>query len=273
MEGETLRAANDSTMRICGDVTATLDFGSAKATMKITLLDDLIYDALLGIGFFHTYVRSIRPSELRMEMQDESVVSIRKSGLTKIAGSAFVCSDKVTVLPYLESVIACNIINTKPSNDLLCISDTGRLAERYGIMMPFYVFNTNFQAAHIRVINPTSEPVTLHQAARVALLEESEVVTAPRCSALWFIAMQHCRGGPALSLSDVNCDAAYLSVQQRQKLQNLLNNFSDITAVDGQRRGRTSMIEHRIDLPQETAVQSSGARGPDASARRDGPRD
>ena len=41
-------------MRICADVTATLDFGSFKATMKITLLEDLSYDIMLGIGFVDT---------------------------------------------------------------------------------------------------------------------------------------------------------------------------------------------------------------------------
>ena len=42
MEAETVRAANDITISICCDVTGTLDFGSYKATMKITLLNDLI---------------------------------------------------------------------------------------------------------------------------------------------------------------------------------------------------------------------------------------
>ena len=154
-------------MRICGDVTATLDFGTYKATMKIILLDDLIYNVVLGIGFFDSYVRSIRPSQLRMEMQDVSVVSFCKSSITKIAGSALLCSDTVTVLPYSKSVIGCNIINTKSSNQLMCISDTVPLAEKYGIMIPYCVFNTNLQAPRIRVINPRSEPVTLHQGARV----------------------------------------------------------------------------------------------------------
>ena len=139
-----------------------------------------------------------------MKMQDESVVSFRKSSITKIAGSALVCSDTVRVLPYSKSVRASNIINTKPSTELLCISDTGPLAEKYGIMMLYCVFNTDLQAPHIRVINPTSEPVTLHQGSRGAVLEDCEVVTAPRRSGMQFNAMQQCGGGPALSLSDVN---------------------------------------------------------------------
>ena len=133
-----------------------------------------------------------------------------------MGGSALVCADTVTVRPYSKSVITCNIINTKPSNQLMCISDTGPLAEKYGIVMPYCVFNTNLQAPHIRVINPSSESVTLHQGARVAVLEECEVVTAPLRSGMQFNAMQQRSGGPAASLNDVNCDAEYLSVQQRQ---------------------------------------------------------
>ena len=147
-EGETVRAANDSEMRIYGYVTAMLDFGSYKSEMKLILLDDLIYDAVLGIGFFDKYVRSIRPSELRMEMQDGSIVSFRKSSITKMGGSALVCADTVTVLPYSKSVIPCNIINTKPSNQLMCISDTGPLAEKYGIMMPYCLQYETASAAH-----------------------------------------------------------------------------------------------------------------------------
>ena len=58
-EGETVRAANDSTMRICGDVTATLDIGTDKATMKIILLDDLISTSCSGLACStHTFDRS-----------------------------------------------------------------------------------------------------------------------------------------------------------------------------------------------------------------------
>ena len=42
------------------------------------------------------------------------------------------------------------------------------------------------------------------------------------------------------------------TVQLRQQFQNLLNDYDDIFAVDGQRPGRTSLIEHRIDLHPDT---------------------
>ena len=187
-----------------------------------------------------------------MEMQDGSVVSFRKSGITKISDSALICCETVTVLPYSNSVIPCNIINRKPSNHVLCISDTGLLAEKHGIMMPYCVFNTNLQTPHIRVIKPRLEHVTLHQGARITFIEDCEVVTAPRISGLRFNAMQQSRGVPALSLIAVNSDGDYLSVQQRQQMQNIMNNFSDIFAVDGQRTGRTSLIEQRIDLHPDT---------------------
>ena len=67
-EGETVRAANGSTMRICGEQRTTLDFGTFRVTMKLTLLEDLFYDVVLAINFFDEYVGSIRPADLKMQM-------------------------------------------------------------------------------------------------------------------------------------------------------------------------------------------------------------
>ena len=114
------------------------------------------------------------------------------------------------MLPYSNSVKAWKIMNIKSINHLFCNSSTGLLTQKYGIMMSYSVITTKLHDAHILLINRISEPVPVQQRARGAVLEDGEVVTAPLRSWMRFNHMEQCRGGPALSLSDVNCDADYL---------------------------------------------------------------
>lgn len=117
-EGETVRAANGTTMRICGALRTTLDFGTFRATLKFTLLEDLFYYVVRGVNF-DEFVSSIRPGDLRMEMRVRSLLSFRRSGITKKHVSALVSKETVTLLPYSKSTLPCSIVRATPTSQLL----------------------------------------------------------------------------------------------------------------------------------------------------------
>ena len=98
-EDESVRAANGTTMRIRGRVSIEMDFGTYSTSLKMTLLEDLCYDVVLGIGFFDTDVESVWPGKLNMQMNDGSTVRFRRSGIKKTQVTALVCSESVTILP------------------------------------------------------------------------------------------------------------------------------------------------------------------------------
>ena len=248
-ENETVRAANSTTMRIRGYFSAELDFGSYKTMMKLTLLEDLLYDIVLGIGFFDRYVRCVRPGDLRMQLVDGTYVRFRRSGINKIQVTALVCSDTVTIMPQSKSAIPCAITESRPTSGLLCISDTAPLLERYGIIIPYGVFDPQTSTTpRIHVINSTCEPVVLHQGARIALLEECELIRQSKFSGNSYNSLNNSGSARNILLDDVHCDRSYLTGSECERLTSLLNEYADVFSVDGQRRGRTSLVEHRIDL-------------------------
>ena len=122
-----MRAANGSTMRICGALRTTLDFGTFRVTMKLTLLEDLFYDVVLGINFFDEYVASIRPADLKMQMRDGSIVSFRRSGIKKASISTLVCKETVTVMPYSKSTCHAVLYKRRRTRNILA-SATLRLS-------------------------------------------------------------------------------------------------------------------------------------------------
>ena len=148
-EGETLRAANSSTMRICGALRTTVDFGPFRVSMKLTLLEDLFYDVVLSINFFDEYVASIRPADLKMQMRDGSIVSFWRSGIKKASMGTLVCTETVTILPYSKSTLPFRVIQATPNSQYPCVSYTTPLAESYGVVIPYCVFGPEAVFAHI----------------------------------------------------------------------------------------------------------------------------
>ena len=249
IEDESVRAANGTTMRIRGRVSIEMDFGTYSTSLKMTLLEDLCYDVVLGIGFFDTHVESVWPGKLNMQMNDGSTVRFRRSGIKKTQVTALVCSESVTILPQSKSSLQCNITQAISTSSLLCIADTAPLLERYGVIIPYGVFDSSKSVTHrIQVINPTGEPVTLHQDARIALLEECEVVRGARNSEPGLNAVAKGLRTPKISLEDVGCDATYQTGNERHRLETLLIEYADVFSIDGQRPGRTSAVDHHIDM-------------------------
>lgn len=168
---EVVRAANGTTMRIRGTTICLLDCGTCQIRLKVTLLEDLFYDVVLGVTFFDEHVNAIRPGKLELELRDGTQTRFRRSGITRQQVAALVCTKTTTILPYSKSTLECSVTGSPTGTELLCVSDTGALLERYGVVMPYCVFGSQTRMPRIPLINPTSESVTLREGARLALLE------------------------------------------------------------------------------------------------------
>ena len=49
-------------------------------------------------------------------------------------------------------------------------------------------------------------------------------------------------------LDYVHCDRSYLTDIECKRLTSLRNEYADVFSVDGERPGRSSLVQHRIDL-------------------------
>ncbi len=51
-----------------------------------------------------------------------------------------------------------------------------------------------------------------------------------------------------ITLDEVHTQAEIISDKEKLELANLLSEYSDVFAKDGNKPGRTNMVEHRIDM-------------------------
>ena len=156
-DGETATAANGTTMIVRGSIMSTFDFGQSKLTLKITLIEDLDYDAILGLEFLDEYVTAIYTQDKRIQLTDGCIVQFTKVEVKKLPVTSLVVNESVTILPHSVTTVQCSITQRQTSSHVMCIKDSSTCAQRYGVLLPYCAFGLECSRPSIRVVNPTGE--------------------------------------------------------------------------------------------------------------------
>ncbi len=135
-EDEVAVSACGTKRRVRGRLKSTIKFSTTSVQIVVTLVEDLEYELILGAEFIYEFVTDIKPKDLKLKIQDGNEVPIRKSVVKKIPIVSLVVSESVSIPPQSKSSVTCSISGSTGSSQLLCISDTGQCAERYGVVIP-----------------------------------------------------------------------------------------------------------------------------------------
>ena len=132
----------------------------------------------------------------------------------------------------------------------MCIADTAQFGENTGLAFPYAVVDL-YELIHVQVANLSDEPVIVKNGTRISRLDECEQFP-------YFISMSIPTNSikPSdkryLHLSDLESDVPALSKSERAQLQELIDNFQHLFANDTDTPGRTTLVQHHIDLEEGT---------------------
>ena len=138
----------------------------------------------------------------------------------------------------------------------LCFTEVTPFSEKYGVAVAWGVVDGSKGGVPVRMLNPNDRTIKLVKGTLITQLEECDVLNTDLLSAsnaidapsqtTLLIAISVSTSCP--TLEDVHTEVSFLSVGQREQLRKLLRDFQDVFGKDGDKPGRTSEVEHRIDL-------------------------
>ena len=119
----------------------------------------------------------------------------------------------------------------------------------------------------VQVVNPSECPIEVSEGTKVAELEQCEQLPYSILKEVPTNAIQAGSRSSLISLKDCNTDESFLSESEAAELQSLLDKYKHVFATERDEPGRTSLVEHHIDLIEEhPSVQTDDKTIPHTSS-------
>ena len=113
----------------------------------------------------------------------------------------------------------------------------------------------------VRVINPSTVPVTLYQNTSVGTFSQLEDGALEPASCNWLATKKLRQRKPLLS-EQFNLDTMNLSSPQRKELTSLLDEFTDIFSSGPTDLGQTVIVQHHTDTGDHAPIKQASRRVP-----------
>jgi len=140
---------------------------------------------------------------------------------------------------------------------LVIVEPSPRFAEQHDLLLARVVTQPKENMVSIRVVNPSPTPVTLYQNTSVGTFRELEGSTLEPASCNR-LATKKTQGQTKPSVSQqFDLDTMNLTSLQKNKLANLLDEFSDIFSAGPEDLGRTGIVKHQIDTGNHPPIKQA----------------
>jgi len=137
------------------------------------------------------------------------------------------------------------------------VEPSPRFAEQHDLLLARVVTQPKENMVSIRVVNPSPTPVTLYQNTSVGTFRELEGSTLEPASCNR-LATKKTQGQTKPSVSQqFDLDTMNLTSLQKNKLANLLDEFSDIFSAGPEDLGRTGIVKHQIDTGNHPPIKQA----------------
>ena len=269
-ELKSTKVANGDKMPTRAVVNLQMAVGRKSVTQQFLLVNHLGTDAILGTDFYNDHVRSIHLKDRTVEFDDGQVLEMDFVPAVEVSNRLIV-AEAVTVGARSKTYLPVKLRSDCHHGRDLLVVNPNAFYDRYGLLIPYTVYSSQNKTKLLRIINPSSEAIKLTKNAVVCELEACETVnkalSGPRCpsvahgvlsgqmhSALAENGQDESEPSPTrgeskiITAEMVKTDSNLLDRDDKVQLDDLLHDYSDVFAVDGSKPGRTSMVQHRIDL-------------------------
>ena len=129
--------------------------------------------------------------------------------------------------------------------------------EKHGVLIAHSLTHTGDQNTLVCILNPSPEPVVIHQNEKVGKLVPLDQPDA-MCT-LDQLSLQQEQQKPKPSdveraIAQMTDDTQVLHQTEKTKLEALLHEFADMLSVSNDDLGRTTIVKHQIDLGESDAT-------------------
>ena len=244
---QAIRTVSGENMPVKGVALVPFQIGEYNYTFYAYIIENLAYEAIIGSDFLGHYQAVINFDNHSIELLPPS----EKSPPYPLNLLCSVHAHKTCVLlPNTESVIAatlnCNI--DLPTSGLVGIIESNpKLTERYQVCGAAALVRVTAESTvPFRIINPTSQPVTIYRCTNLGQFssyEAPQVVSVINTNNVLDAKSHHAN----LLLESIDLSNSNLDDKQQAQLEGLLQDNHDVFALNDNELGQTSFIEHHID--------------------------
>ena len=243
-------AANASPMSLSGKVKLEFNINDTIHYLNFYIVEEVTTGVLLGLNWLieteavldlkEKVLKGAHGVKIPLELRYFENSHVRKVSLP----------EDVTIPPHHELITPGTIQTPLPTEGLL---EPENKVEERGLLMARVIVSPVASHVPVQIINPGSTPVKLYKGTNVGILHEIEpdYVDCPVNMTI-----------PDNELPNNTVNIGELLPEQSQKVERLLNQYSDLFSNGALDLGKTDIVEHKIETGDSLPIKQLPRRLP-----------
>ena len=219
--------------------------------ISIKIVKASIYEMILGVDFLSKYRTVIDLEQCALKIEDSLTIPLLKQETDVNELPTLNCASDAIIPPHSFPYLACTLIGSIcKSSNVMWIAGTAQFSENTGLALTYDVVDLH-EPLNVQVANLSDEPVLVKNGTWVSRFDECEQLPYSISKSIPTNFMKP-SDNRYLRLSDLKIDLPALSKSEREQLKKLKDNFQQLFANDNDTPGTTTLIQHHIDLEENT---------------------
>ena len=247
-------AANNSPIGILGKTTLNVQIDeNKKSSHDFYVANEMVSEVILGLDWLITNKVNVDMAGMVLKFPDGTTKPLCLFDST-IADPLAVVLDEDLVIPARHEVFKTAQVRNPTLNE--SILEPNMNLSGKGVLVARVIVQPREQKVPIQIINPGTSPIKLYKGMTVGQLQQvDEELGDPT-----FIDPEQ-----EISTGDkIKFELEYLLSEERERMENLLNEHQDVFAKNSGDLGLTTLVEHRIDTGDAVPIKQQPRRLPNS---------
>ena len=258
ISGQPVTVANGGELHVLSQAKVALQVGDMRDDFTCLIARELTQECILGSDFLvkHHCIINLSQQILRLHIDGQSIpFHVHNTDPQEPKTVCHVFFPETTVLPGQTEVELPLSLTTSTNHGTVLLEPARAFIEKYGVLIARSLTLAGTGTTMVRMLNPSSAPVTIYQNEKAGELHP--ITGESVCTIQLTKLRKQCRD-PALVEKAIELllpDSPELKPSDKQKLQELLYNFSDVVSVDANDLGQTTLVQHEINTGDATPIR------------------
>ena len=149
-------------------------------------------------------------------------------------------------------------LSTAVDQGIAILEPGPKIIEKHGVLIAHSLTLTGDQNTLVRILNPSSGRVVIHQnekVGKIVPLDQPDAVCTLDQLSLQQEQQKHKPSDVERAIAQMTDDPQELHQTEKTKLEALLHEFADVLSVSDDDLGRTNIVKHQIDIGDATPVR------------------
>ena len=249
-----LRAVNGSSLQVLGRTQVPFEIDNKPYMFKAFVVEGMTYDVILGTDFLSHFKAKINFEDNTLDLSEDKLTRAQITATPSVKQENI---NEVRVLNYVEVPPFCEIflkseLQRKIQSETIGFIEPSRqLTMKYSMCGAAILASVSSDGTvPFRLMNPTPVKVKLYPGTTLGsftVMNDHSIGSIITDEDVAFCRNLHNDSKPTETKVPVDLTNTDLTSDQKVRLQNLLNSYSDLFAKSHLELGRTDLLEHHID--------------------------